>query len=229
MRILGWLCGVFIIANICLLLWPTTASTAAHIHAPKRDINPHFVRLNKEVEDNFYAAQSYMQVAEVPTEVVIKGENCYRLGPFMHHTNYELAQAVLFNANVEFQKETRVSKTAEVYRAHLGPYADKTQVASARKELTGKKIMDHFSRRESDGQYIVSLGIYTSQESADKALEIFSEKLDGVKLQQEIVVLPNSSWLHFSVDNKPTITQQLERMDWGESAAKLGKYQCRSI
>ncbi|MBT8114756.1 MAG: SPOR domain-containing protein [Arenicella sp.] len=228
-RILGWLCCVFILANISLLLWPTTASTAAHIYAPKRDINPHFVRLNKEVEDNFYAAQSYTQVTENAVDIVIQGENCYRLGPFMHQTNFDLAQAVLFNAGVEFQKETRSSKTAEVYRVYTGPFTDKAQVVSARNELTRKNILDHFSRRNSDGQYIVSLGIYTTRETADQAREMFAGKLDNVALQQETVVLPNTSWLHFSVDNKPAITRQLERMDWGESAVKLGKYACLSI
>ncbi|NND82022.1 MAG: SPOR domain-containing protein [Gammaproteobacteria bacterium] len=228
MRVLLFLGGLLILANVGFMLWPDSGREAAHIYAPKRDINPHFVRLNKEVEDNFYAAQSYQLTAATPTEINLEGENCFRLGPFMHQTNFELAQAVLFNAGVVFSAVTRPSKAADVYRLYLGPFAEKGAADAARVELRRKDILDHFARRQSDETYIISLGIYTTEGSRDAALSLFRKSIPQVKYQQELVVLPDTSWLHFSSDDRPEVVTQLRGMDWGESGIKLGDYECRS-
>jgi len=227
MRLLSYLCGVLLIANMAVLLWPQEARTAPHVYSAKEDFNPHFVRLNKEIEDKYFESKSVI-VAEGNSQLVNLGDgDCFRLGPFMHKANYELAQAVLFNANVEYQKTTRASKESNVYRVYLGPYASQAEASDARVELKRRKILDHFARKEGDSQYIISLGIYTTEESANNAVQLFDGKLESVRLKQELVVLPDSYWLHFDVDNNGRIKRQLERMDWGEQSARLGRFQCQ--
>jgi len=224
MRILLGLCGGLLIANVAVFLWPDDARVAPHIYTAKSDINPHFLRLNKEVEEKHYAARSW-----TTEDAIGASEDCFRLGPFAHQANYELAQAVLFNANVEFQKSKRTAKESEVFRVYLGPFASQAEVADARVDLKRKKVLDHFVRKVADDEYIISLGIYTTQKSANLAVSLFDGKLEKVKLKQENIVLPDSFWLHFAIDDNDQIRNQLARMDWGEQSAKLGKHSCGSV
>ena len=223
LRNLSVLCGTLLIANLVLLMWPDSGNSAAHIHAAQKEVNPHFVRLNKEVEDRFYAQKNSINQNQRGVE-----QGCFRLGPFMHQANYELAQAVLINADIVFEKAKRRSKESDVYRVYLGPYENKTAMQVARAELKSKKILDHFARRQSDGQYLISLGIYSTQSSAQRAIAMFADTLSSVKLKQEQILLPDSFWLHFDIDEENRIYRELVSMDWGERSAKLGKFECQA-
>lgn len=231
-RSLCMLCALLLVANVVAFYWPDKSNYAPHVYSAKPDINPHFVRLNKEIEDKFYSQP--VTSFEVVGDSELFADNidlsadsdCYRVGPFMHQANYELAQAVLFNANLDFRKSKRASKKSNVFRVYLGSYASQAEVADARLELKRNNVLDHFVRKEGDDDYIISLGIYTTKESADDAVTLFDGTLDKVKLKSEVVILPDSYWLHFSVDDDDRVRQQLSRIDWGERSAKMGKFQC---
>jgi len=225
-RFLTLFFGVLLLANFAVLLWPDNSVVAPHVYAARADVNPHFVRLNKEIEDKYLAAQATSYEGDLSDMYAAGDQGCYRLGPFMHKANYELAQAVLFNAGVDYKKSTRTSRESSMYRVYLGPFTNQPQAADMRVELRRNKVLDHFVKKESSGQYIVSLGIYSTQDTATNAVKLFSDRIDSVKLKPELVFLPDSHWLHFSIEQKEQIQQQLARMDWGEQAAKLGKYQC---
>lgn len=234
MRVLPLSIAGLIIANLIIFWWPSGADSAGHVHRPKDDINPHFVRLNKEIEDRFYASEgiktsnaSFPNLSGLASSEV-DGFSCYRLGPFAHSESYELAQAVLFNAELSFTKSIRKSKESNVYRVYLGPYDGLATAKDVRTDLKNKKVLDHFVRKEANGQYIVSLGIYTTLETANKAVALFDGKVGEVQLKGELVVLPESLWLHFSVNENDTVRKELALIDWGESAAKMGKYQCQT-
>jgi hypothetical protein len=229
MRILLFACGLLVLLNVSLLFWPDSVSSAGHIYAAKEDLNPHFIRLNKEIEDKYLSAEPRTITDGEFRLAANSNAGCYRLGPFMHKANYELAQAVLFNADVDYQKSTRESKQSTVYRVFLGPFATQAEAVDQRAELKQDNILDHFVRKVEEGEYIVSLGIYTTQESAENAVAMFDGKIPQVKLAQENLLLPNSYWLHFSIVEGDQLKEQLALMDWGEQSAKLGKYQCRSV
>lgn len=229
LRLLAYLLATLLLLNVLTFLWPSQANYAPHVFSPQAEINAHFLRLNKEIEDKFYAQPAFAQEISgqgVSSSGRVVGKNCYRVGPFMHRSNFELAQAVLLNANVEYKKSKRASKESGVYRVYLGPYASSAEVADVRVQLKRANILDHFVRKEADGVYIVSLGIYTTQESALSAVNLFDGKLDNVRMKDEQVVLPDSYWLHFAVDDDGHIKSQLSQMDWGERSAIMGKYQC---
>ena len=229
-RALAIFCGVLLLANVAVTLWPTGAQTAAHVHSPRTDVKPHFIRLNKEIEDKFLLARPAQVIDGDIALAEGSGEQaCFRLGPFMHQANYELAQAVLFNADVKYQKSTRLSRESDVYRVYMGPYSKQAEASDIRIELKRNNVLDHFVRKEADSVFIVSLGIFTTQESAEAAKGLFDGMLDPVKMKQESIVLPDSYWLHFDLKQGKIIRQQLARMDWGEQSAKLGKYQCLAV
>ena len=228
MRFLLISCGLLILANTALLFLPDAASSAPHIYAPREDLNPHFIRLNKEIEEKYLVAEPASGDDSEFRIAANEGAGCFRLGPFMHRANYELAQAVLFNADIEYQKSTREAKQSNVFRVYLGPFESQALALDKRTELKRLNILDHFIRKDSEGAFIVSLGIYTTQSSADNAVALFDGKLDKVKLKQEDLVLPNSYWLHFAIAQGDQVRGQLSLMDWGEQSTKLGKYQCRT-
>lgn len=232
-RLFVYVCGFLVLANVVAYYWPDYSNRALHVYSPQKDLNPHFLRLNKEIEDKFYSqpalAMSIPQATGVTdTDVSFAGEsNCYRIGPFLHLPNYELAEAVLLNANVKYDKSKRASKESNVYRVYLGPYLSASEVADVRTSLKRANVLDHFVRKEGDEGYIISLGIYSSQESALEAVSLFDGKLDNVKLKDEVVILPDSYWLYFTVENNEEVIAQLAQMDWGEQSAKMGKHQCQ--
>lgn len=234
MRILIYLCAALVIANVAVFLWPDKANVAPHVFAPKDEVNPHFVRLNKEIEEKFYSQATINidaddeLVAAAVSAAAAAGQVCYRIGPFMHKENYELAQAVLLNADVEYRKSKRASKSSNVFRVFLGPYSTQAEVADARVDLKRKKVLDHFVRKQEDDQYIISLGIYSTEVSANTAVRLFDGKLDEVQKQSETVVLPDSYWLHFAMSKDARVRQQLASTDWGEQSAKMGLYPCDS-
>ena len=235
-RLLVYVCGVLIIANIAVLLWPDKTLVGPNLHSEKADINPHFLRLNKEIEDKYFAAQEAISEQDIVASVAVsepsvKQAECYRIGPFMHQENFDLAEAVLLNAAVDYQESTRASVESDVYRVYLGPYLSQAEASDVRAELKRNNILDHFIRQEDEQQYIISLGIYSAQESANNAVQLFSEQLNSVNsvnLKQEVVVLPESYWLHFAIGSESQIKQQLASMDWGEQSAKLGRHECRA-
>ncbi len=245
---------LLVLINAVVFLWPSNVNHAPHVHHAQDELKPHFVRLNKEIEERFYSqlnneislnssSRDGTVLVEpddsesqdiAPFEFLDGGalaqsgnEDCYRLGPFMHRESYELAQAVLFNAGVEYQKSTRKTQESDVLRLFLGPYDTETQASDARLGLTKKRILDHFSRKLDDDTYIISLGIYSSEETADAALRLFADEIDGVKVQSETVVLPNSYWLHFILQRESSKLEQLSGIDWGENSVKLGLHECR--
>lgn len=225
MRYLIYSFALLLLVNLAVLLWPSGSSAAPHVYAPSAAVNPHFIRLNKEIEDRFLNQKPATQAVQLQAA---SGNDCYRLGPFMHKENYELAQAVLFNAGVEFKKAVRQAKQSTVYRVYLGPFASQAAAVDVRAQLRAKGILDHFVRKQTDTEYVVSLGIYTTQQTASNAVALFDGKLDSVKVAQEDIELPSSYWLHFTLSKDGELLQQLNLMEWGEQSAKLGKYQCNS-
>lgn len=235
---------LLILANVVIFWWPSQANNAPHVYPQRNELNPHFVRLNKEIEDRFYSKangdielEGSSQVSSlgpaaiesVPNVVDASGDGvCYRLGPFMHQASYDLAQAVLFNADVNFQKTKRASQESDVYRLFLGPFGSGAEVADARLDLKRKRILDHFSRKLDSGEYMISLGIYSTRETASTALRLFDGKLDGVQMQNETVVLPDSYWLHFVLQQDSEKFEQMNDIEWGENSVKLGPHTCRT-
>lgn len=249
MRLTTYLIGLLILANIMVYFWPDRLNTGAKLYAAKSDVKPHFLRLNKEIEDKYYAKRkvdklvaesaftapsSGADVLGVPKDnklaapilTAADGRDCYRLGPFLNAPNYELAQTVLLSADINYKKTKRVAKESNVYRVYLGPFSDSVTLAAARTELNSKKVFDHFVRKEPSGQFVISLGIYSSKLKAAEAVGLFNGQLDTVNQRNETITLPDSFWLHFEVSADDLVRSKLTQTDWGEKSAKIGRFRC---
>lgn len=242
MRFLLYLTALLVLLNVTAALWPDRINSAAHVFEATDDVNPHFVRLNKEIEDRFYSrpieevasdeinangvSSVLVDVALSATNPEVATQECYRIGPFMHQANYELAQAVLFNADVDYKKSKRASQESNVFRIYLGPFQTQAEVDDVRLDLKRKNVLDHFVRKQDDGSLTISLGIYSTADTADTALMLFNDKLGAVKRRSENVVLPDSYWLHFNTSEDERVLMQLSVMEWGEPSAEMGLFSC---
>lgn len=235
-----------VLVNVVVYLWPSQADVGPGVYSGKTEINPQFVRLNKEIEARFYAEVDQDVVISSSAEPVdeefdrsvnvesvknvVSGESgavCYRLGPFMYKESYELAQAVLFNVGVQFKTSSRVSKESDVFRLFLGPFSDSSVASSVRATLKKKRVFDHFSRKLANGSYMISLGIYSTKKSAESAMRQFSRKIDDVQIRNETIVLPDNHWLHFELQKSSLKYTHLKSVEWGESSVKMGPHSCR--
>lgn len=226
MRFVLLVCAGLLFANVAVFLWPATNSIAPHIYAKRADINPNLLSLNKEVESRYYASARATTKNDELGQSFADNESCYRLGPFMHLPNYELAQVVLFDTQVDFLKSTRPAQNSEVFRVYLGPFVTQAEIDDLRLDLKRKKILDHFVKKEGEERYIVSLGIYTTETASSAAVALFSDVLVDVKMKLEQLLLPESHWLHLALDDGQSVRQELSNMDWGEVSVKLGKHEC---
>ena len=243
--------ALLVLLNVGVFLWPDSANYAPHAYNAKQQVSTHFIRFNKEIEGRFHNkieanATVIKPVPAVNTEVlpvehvaeavlvnevaaqldeVVERAECYRVGPFAYLSNYELAQAVLFNMAVEFEKTRKQGIQQRVFRVYLGPYDDLSDAKSARNKLKRKKITEHFIRKQDD-QYIVSLGVYSNQVRADRAIQSFKTKLMDVKKKEELAAAPESRWLKISVAKEGRIQEQLSAINWGEESVKVVKSSC---
>ena len=77
-RFLLYFVGLLVLLNVAVLMWPDKASLATHVYMAKDDVNPHFVRLNKEIEDLTLTKESLSSQLETTFEKLDQSELRYR-------------------------------------------------------------------------------------------------------------------------------------------------------
>lgn len=154
---------------------------------------------------------------------------CYRVGPFLHTERLSSAKNLLDKIGVLYEVEKRESAKAEVYRVFIGTFNDQTQAREARQQLNENGIFDHFVKRDTDGRYLISLGIYSRETTANASLKRFEDRSLKVRLRPEQTVLPDSYWLGLLARNGESLPfTELQQAEWGEYSAQFGTYDCQS-
>ena len=214
MRVIVALILVLLVVNLGVYLLPKSPTAPAHVYNQQEDLHPDLLSLLSEGD------------AVSATTAVTKAQ-CYRVGPFVNQAPVRLAKALLLNAGVEFNEEVREARRAEVYRVYVGPLLNKLQVARVRDELRDNGVLDHFAKSRADGQFIVSLGVYMKQASAESSLSSFVERGVTAEIAQETTLLPESYWLNLQLDEqRDALFDDLSNMDWGEYSAQLVTFPC---
>ena len=76
-RLFVYVCGFLVLANLLAYYWPDDSNRALHVYSAQKDLNPHFLRLNKEIEDKYLPQASYVKA-------IHKKRNTEQL----HHVSY---------------------------------------------------------------------------------------------------------------------------------------------
>ena len=232
MRIIFVLIGLLILGNLIVFLLPTNEEKLNQGFSSKVELSPEKITL-LQIADGVDLPNS-ADISSVNNGVAAASSTnadgkCYRIGPFLHASRLSLAKAQLNNIDVTYTVDKRESAAAEVFRVYIGPYENSSLARESRQSLNSKDIFDHFQRKESDGSYVISLGIYSRGVSAQASKERFEEKGLNAKIRPEKTVLPDSFWLNLLVNGSQTLPYDvLEKIDWGEYSAQFGPYECQS-
>jgi len=243
-RVILFILGLFILGNLIVVLMPKADEVVNQNYQQRSEIAPDSISVVakrmkvKPVVDGVVDGLKRSSVGatdkkvtnkvklDVAAVAVQQRKKCYRVGPFMHMARLSVAKSKLTNLDLDFDEVQRPSAAAEVFRIYLGPYADSKRAADVRRELTAKGIFDHFQRKEGDGKYVVSLGIYSRAVSAQGSLERFLEEGVDARIRPERTVLPASYWLNIVGERTSFPLESMRGIDWGEHSARFGRYSC---
>jgi len=111
---------ILVLLNVTTYLWPNKSNHAPHLQTQKTDLNANFIRLNKEIESDYYDRLNNRDHAfyglDASKNRVSVEQSCYRLGPFVEDDNFEQAKVLLGEDEIEFTSERRQSKESNVFR-----------------------------------------------------------------------------------------------------------------
>jgi cell division septation protein DedD len=172
------------------------------------------------------ASTSESQSPQETAQELSQPSICYRIGPFLREARLESAKTRLSDElQVESDVLTREPIDVVATRVYIGPFADAAIAKNERIKLTEQGIADHFTKREDSG-YVVSLGIYSNTDSAQKLQVRFQNAGVNAKTRTESTRLPKSYWIQArkAFDSQDLFV--LSRFSWGESSVSLSKNDC---
>lgn len=242
MRVLILISGVFFLANIVLYLLPTDIETSNLKYASDPEVNQSKILflVEQKVKAEPLDIESLPDLSDSKEPDYTKGyiagsatkktntSVCYRVGPFLRETRLKTAGKQLDEMFVDHSLIERQPISVSATRVYVGPFAGASEAVAARKQLTKDGINDHFHRRENDGTYVVSLGIYSKKDSAVNQREKFRARNIAAQTRDEQTRLPKNYWLELSTFTDPEKIQSLSTISWGESSVSVGRHPCQS-
>ena len=236
MRVLILFSAIFLLGNIVLYLLPTDIETSNLRYASDPEINDENIRFllgertAAEPVNLASSSNSSSQQNQEDGSVDSAGNvnACFRIGPFLRETRVNTATKYLLDLSIPYDLIERQPTKVIASRVYVGPFAGASEAFAARKKLTESGINDHFHKREADGSYIVSLGIYSKPASASAQQLKFREKNIAALIREENTQLPKNYWLELVSTTPEYKIASLNGVDWGESSVSTGKQRCRS-
>ena len=162
---------------------------------------------------------------QIVTNVPIISE-CYRIGPFLREARMKASSNQI--VSIEFKIIEREATEVFATRVYIGPFEEQSEALKTRKELTNSGVNDHFHRREQNGSYIVSLGIYSNNASAIRQKAKFQSLDFAAETRNEKTRLPKNYWIELPGNITQENIDSLRTISWGESSVSLGKHPCQT-
>ena len=112
---------------------------------------------------------------------------CRTFGPYKDKSSAKKKLASLQKQG-EAASIVSASKSAGIknrYRVFQGPFSSSGMARARRDSLTRKGIKEHFARKNSGGKYIVSLGVFSTRDKADRLVAALGKKGENAKIRTE--------------------------------------------
>ena len=229
MRVLILISAIFLLGNIVLYLLPTDIETSNLSYASDPEVNLEDIRFLKSEQSVLESPLTEGQGDESAINVsVTNAALCFRIGPFLRETRVTTAKGRLAGESIDYELIERDSAEVVASRVYVGPFDGASEAVAAREKLTESGVNDHFHRRESDGTYIVSLGIYSKPVSAGVQQSKFREKNIAAQVREEKTLLPKNYWLELEQSTSKEKIDSLDEVDWGESSVSAGMQKCQT-
>lgn len=210
-----WVFGFLLVLNVALVLWATGHRGPSHpdVAPPLPPVNPASMLLLTEQVRITRAAAGLA--------------TCMRVGPFESESNAAKAARTLDELDISYVSRAVRGRRIQAYRVYLGPFDDQSAANQARSMLRARGVKDYYALRQSNGDVVVSLALFSQQSSADSYIKELEAKNVLAKSRPEDQAIAASYWLELR-DRRPVgaLRAQLRGVDWMEPSATLRHSPC---
>ena len=151
---------------------------------------------------------------------------CVRVGPFVSVDGASRARRILDVLELRYRTQTIGEREIRAYRVYIGPFDSLTAAQPMRNRLRSKQI-EHYALTEPSARTTISLGLFSSQATAERYIAEVAEQGIEAQSRQEYRKIGATHWLEvrdLKVDSDPR--RRLEATDWRESVARVRRIPC---
>lgn len=121
--------------------------------------------------------------AETKTE---PAPHCVAIGPFQSRKQTEQIAALLKKASIGYGIKGEPATVQKMrFRVYQGPYKDAAASKAQRSSLVEKGVAEHFSRKEKNGQTIISLGVFSTRNAANTLIATLEKIGEKAEIREE--------------------------------------------
>lgn len=198
---------MLVLGNVALYLWASGIRVAPDLSltAARPDLQARQLRL-------------YMAPAAGEQK-----NTCLRVGPFIKKAKAVLSRTLLTTRGIQtLALETSTNRKIRAYRLYMGPYPSRQARSKTRDRLNQLGVNDQYMIRESNGDLLISLGLFTQLHGAKRYIQTLRSKGLEVSLREELRSLGGSYWLLLNALDEADI----KRRDWSDPRARLHRVVC---
>lgn len=216
-----WVFGILLLCNVGLYLW-TYGQRTDGTESTRPPENGETMKLLSEVTP---AANETK--AEPSDDQPIEQSFCLRIGPFFDINLASESGEKLASLALPFKARSVKARAIRAYRVYLGPFTSSGAAQEQRTLLNENGITDHYVKRQSGEQDIISLGLFIQSDGADALMEQLEAKDIKPHVRTEDRTLEPTYWLELRDSNANRNSEsRLDAMEWGDERTKLSEFPC---
>lgn len=216
-----WVFATLLLCNVGLYLWTYG----------QRPASTEFIRPPVNGETMMLLSEIAPVKSETPDEIAdgqpAEQPYCLRIGPF-----FDIAQASesgdrLSKLSIPFEARSVKAREIRAYRVFLGPFPSTEAVQEQRAVLNENDITDHYVKKQSGEEDIISLGLFTQSDGADSLVSQLKAKDITAQIRIEDRLLNSTYWLELRDSQANRKSQsELSVIDWGDERTRVSEFPC---
>ena len=153
---------------------------------------------------------------------------CLRIGPFYDNKLAEKTGDRLKAMSLAVSSRTVKAREIRAYRVFLGPFESSAEVDKQRQALTDKGVSDHYVKRETGQEDVISLGLFIQKTGAKSLVNQLEKKNVSARTKPEDRLMDPTTWLELKDTdaNRKVQTELAAIKTWGDARARLSEYPC---
>lgn len=160
-------------------------------------------------------------------DAVPESRHCLRIGPFFTEEQKIAARDFVASFEVPVGVQVVDERSVRSWRAFLGPFENDETLQDAQQRARKAGFAKLRPVAEGATSQIVSLGLFTTEKSAERVLGKTRFSTLSVNIREELTQLPSTSWLEVS---RPGVTihelRMIDRTQWGERQVNVREIIC---
>jgi len=158
-----------------------------------------------------------------PSGEATEARHCLRIGPFFRQDERTAARKFVASFEVPVSTQVVDGRVVRSWRAFLGPFTTAAETDEAeRRAIKAGFVKSRKVDKPDNGGKIVSLGLFSTEKSAQRVLGKTRFSTLNVQIREERTRLPSTNWLEVS---GPGVSihelRMIDRTDWGENQVNV--------